>query len=524
MSNSSINANDHTMTRRHFMRQAACAALGATAMVNTLASLKLTSAAMAQGSTPDDYKALVCIFLAGGNDSNNLLVPTGSSTVRTDYEAGRGVLALPGSGLHPLTVPNSSLAFDKYYGGTQASMGVHSSAKGIADLFNAGDLAFVCNVGTLAYPIQNRDEYVNKTVPLPLDLFSHSDQQMQWQTSVADKPSATGWGGCTADLLHAGYNGNSSNVSMSISLAGANTFQRGIGAETAAFSISNGGARPLSGYGPTTDPYGNAYHTDSSFGQPNYKDSRQGHRLKALEALLKLTSDNLLENSLSQKVVSNRNVSDQIDKALAAANATGVDFDAKFMNADHSLGDQLKMVAQLIAGRSALGNSRQVFFVQVGGYDIHQSHLSAHESLMDELSSGLAAFRDAMGAAGDWDKVVAYTASDFSRTFTPNGTDSEAGTDHAWGGHAMVLGGSVSGGNLYGHFPTLKTNEDPDSIDAHKGRGRWIPSTSVDQYSSVLAKWFGVDSNSMETIFPNLGRFDDPVSTTLANLRFIEGM
>lgn len=524
MSNNSMQSNDHTISRRHFMRQAACAALGATAMVNTLASLKLTSAAMAQGANQDDYKALVCIFLAGGNDSDNMLVPRGSNPLRTDYQNGRGVLALPGDQLHALTVPATTMAFNKYHDGSQAPMGIHPDAKGIADLFNAEDLAFVCNVGTLAYPIQTRDDYINERVPLPADLFSHSNQQMAWQTSVADKPSATGWGGRTADLLHAGYNGNRSKVSMSISLDGANTFQRGLSAETAAFAISDDGAKPLLGYGPPDNRYGSAYHDDSSFAQPNYKNTRAGHRLKALETLIKLTSNNLLEDAHMQKVVSSRAVSDTINNAVAAANATGVDFEQFFATADHNLGDQLKMVARLIAGRSVLGNQRQIFFVQVGGYDIHQSHLSSHSDLMEELATGLQAFRSVLGATGDWDKTVAYTASDFSRTFTPNGTDNTAGTDHAWGGHAMVMGGPVSGGNLYGHFPSLKTGDTPDSIDAEQGRGRWIPSTSVDQYSSVLARWFGVDSNSMETIFPNLGRFDDPVSTTLANLRFIEGL
>jgi len=267
----SNNLNDHTMNRRHFMRQAACAALGATAMVNTLASLKLTSAAMAQGIVQDDYKALVCIFLAGGNDSNNLLVPRGNSELRTDYQNGRGVIALSNNQLHALTVPTTTMAFDQYHDGSRSSMGIHPNAKGIADLFNAKDLSFVCNVGTLAYPIQNRNQYINKSVPLPADLFSHSNQQMEWQTSVADRPSATGWGGRTADLLHAGYNGDASKVSMSISLDGANTFQRGVSAETAAFTVNSNGARPLIGYGSTADPYNRAYHDGATYDEPNYK-------------------------------------------------------------------------------------------------------------------------------------------------------------------------------------------------------------------------------------------------------------
>lgn len=523
----------NNMTRRTFMRQAACAALGATAMVNTLASLRLTSAAIAQGSNLNDYKALVCIFLNGGNDSNNLIVPAGaaaSNPVRADYEAGRDVLALGSDTLHGLTAPATADAFKKYYGGTASPLGVHPNAQGIAELFNAGDLAFVCNVGTLAYPIPSRLDLLEERVPLPRDLFSHSDQQMQWQTSVPDELSNTGWGGRVADLLNAGYNGDSSRVSMSISLAGANAFQRGLNPETNAFGIGSSGVVPLSGFGSPTDPYGKAYHPGSTFDAPDYQDRREGHRLKALETLVKLTNENLLEDAYATKIVGARGVSESVNAAIAAAAATGVDFDQLFARSveeeeySSALVDQLKMVAQLIVGRSALGNSRQIFFVNVGGYDIHRSHLGSHALLMNELSTGLMAFRNALVAAGDWDKVVAFTASDFSRTLTANGADADAGTDHAWGGHAMVMGGPVIGGNLYGHFPSLKTGDHPESIDARRGRGRWIPSTSVDQYSAVMAKWFGVDSNSMEAIFPNFNRFDDPFSVAAANLRFIQGV
>ncbi len=526
--------SDSNITRRNFLRQAACAALGATAMVNTLAALRLTSAAIAQGNDLDDYKALVCIFLNGGNDSNNLLVPMGAvggNPVRADYETGRDVLALGNDTLRGLTLPPSaSNAFKKHYGGSSSPLGVHPNAPGIANLFNSGDLAFVCNVGTLAYPIPTRMDLLEDRVPVPLDLFSHSDQQTQWQTSVPDNLSNTGWGGRVADLLDAGYNGDSSKVSMSISLSGVNTFQRGLNPETNAFGISPSGTIPLSGFGSPTDPYGNAYHPGASFYEPTYQDRREGHRLKALEQLVKLTSENLLEDAHASKIVSARGVSESVNAAVAAAVSTGVNFDQLFAGAvdedggGNLLADQMKMVAQLIVGRSALGNSRQIFFVNVGGYDIHRSHMASHAMLMNELSGALAAFRDALVAAGDWDKVVAYTASDFSRTFTANGSDNDAGTDHAWGGHAMVLGGPVKGGNLYGHFPSLKTGDHPESIDSRRERGRWIPSTSVDQYSAVLAKWFGVDSNSMETIFPNINRFDDPFSVAAANLRFLEGV
>lgn len=514
------------VSRRHFMRQAACAALGATAMVNTLSLLRLTSAAMAQGSNQNDYKALVCIFLAGGNDSNNLIVPMGGSDLHKDYQNGRGKLALNNADLHSINVPQTTAAFGEYYGNSVFKMGVHPNAAGIANLFDDKELAFICNVGTLAFPIPSREQYLDGTIPAPRDLFSHSDQQMQWQTTVADTSISSGWGGRLAqELLDAGYNGNASKVSMSISFSGANTFQRGLSPETAAFSLSSRGAKRLVGFGYENDPYEYAYHAGGTFDNPTYQDTRLGHRLKAVESLMKLTSDNLLEETYSSRLLNSRAVFDTIDDAFNEASSQNVNFDQIFNDAkaNHPLGDQLKGVAKLIAGRNKLGNDRQIFFVSVGGYDVHQDHLRSHAELMTELSTGLVAFRNVLKALNAWDNVLAYTASDFNRTFSPNSPDADSGTDHAWGGHAMAMGGPVQGGDLYGYFPSLIVGDKGNSIDAHEGHGRWIPTTSVDQYSAVLAKWFGADSNSMDAIFPNLNRFVDPASLTLGNMKFIKG-
>ena len=518
------------LSRREFIRQAACASLELTSVVNSLAFLRLTSAAMAQGQEPLDYKALVCIFLAGGNDSGNLLIPLGSAAdnpLRADYEAGRGSLALPVAGLHALNMPAETNLFKKYYGSGSSPLGLHPNGPEIATLFDAGDLAFVCNIGSLLYPFGSRDDYISGRVPAPPDLFSHNSQQMQWQTSIPDKAGQTGWGGRIADMLYEAYSAEDAKVSMSISLDGINTFQRGVRGETAAFTVGQKGTRPLKGFSndpanPTLDPYGEAYFPGGSFLAPNYQDNRQGNRLRTVERLLNLTSENLMEQEYAQRVITARTAEDIIGNALTTADGSGVDYETHFLNAGTRLGDQLKLVAKMITGRSVLGNRRQIFFVRALGYDIHTDHLNAHAKLIDELSTGLLAFRDALVAAGDWDKVVAFTASDFSRTFTPNGTDLTTGTDHAWASHQMVMGGAVNGGQLYGHFPSLKVGDHPESIDAESfGRGRFIPSVSVDQYSAVMARWFGVDSNSMEAIFPNLGRFNDPFSSADANLGFL---
>ncbi|MFK7910115.1 MAG: DUF1501 domain-containing protein [Akkermansiaceae bacterium] len=517
---------EERQSRRDFMRQSACASLGVTGLVNALAQMRLMTAAMAAGDSGTDYKALVCLFLAGGNDSHNMLLPMGDPTsdqARADYEAARGILALDRTMLHTLDIPTQEAdtptkAFEKYYGSEFPPLGVHPNAKPLATMFNAGDLAFVSNVGTLAYPIPSRADYVNKTVPVPPQLFSHSDQQTQWQSSIADKPFSTGWGGRVAELLNASYN-TSNKVSMSISLAGINSFQVGTAGGVTQYMVNTGGAVSLSGYGTN---YASAYNTP---GEPTsgYINSTAGRRLKAFENIMKLTHENLLEDQYNKIVERARDSEGIVGAALTAASGTGVDFDKYFANADTKLGDQLKMVAQLIAGCNPLGNNRQIFFVQVGGYDTHQTMISDHANLMSELSEALLAFRDTLKdpLLDAFNDVVTFSSSDFSRTLTPNGTTLADGSDHAWGANALVMGGAVKGGDIYGHYPPLKTGDTPGSIDSHSSRGRLIPDTSVDQYAAVLADWFGVDSNSTEAIFPNLPRFDDPLSVSSANLGFL---
>ena len=181
----------------------------------------------------------------------------------------------------------------------------------------------------------------------------------------------------------------------------------------------------------------------------------------------------------------------------------------------------MKTVAKLISSRAILGNNRQIFFCQIYGYDIHFEHLHYHAKLLTELSGGLQAFHDALQAAGVWNNVTTFTASDFNRTLTPNSPDPlKAGSDHGWGSHVMVMGGSVHGGDLYGNFPSLKTGAAVGSIDTHS-RGEWIPDISVDQYSAVLARWMGAGSSELESIFPNLSRFDDPLTVSSTNLGFL---
>jgi uncharacterized protein (DUF1501 family) len=377
-------------------------------------------------------------------------------------------------------------------------------------MFNDGELAFVANVGSLAYPFASRNEYINDLVPRPPNLFSHSDQGLQWQTSIADKAFSTGWGGRVADLMNASYN-PSSKVSMSINLSGFNSFQVGSAGGVSQYTVLPKGIVPLSGYGTN-------YASGYVGGDPaaGYTPNLLGQRLKAFDSIMNLTHDNLLENEYNKTLRVARGNEQVVLSTIDVADATGVDFDAHFAQAQTSLGDQLKMVAKLIAGRNCLENNRQVFYVVANGYDNHKTVLDDHALLMDELSQAF--LKEPTIDA--FDNTVAFTASDFGRSLTPNGSDlGTAGSDHAWGGNAIVMGGAVQGKDIYGHYPSLKIGDKVGSIDTY-GRGALIPDISVDQYSSTLAKWFGVSGNAMDTIFPNLHRFDDPLVAS-TNLQFL---
>jgi uncharacterized protein (DUF1501 family) len=516
------------LTRRDFLIRGGCGAMSLTSVVNIISQLKLMQGALnAQGGGPG-YKALVCVFLAGGNDSNNTLIPF-SGTARTDYQNGRGVLAIPTTGADPATnlsgtqlttVPSEVNAADPL-GGYLGTFAVHPQCGAIRDMFNADELAFVSNVGTLVQPGITRANYA--TSPKPPQLFSHSDQVTQWQSSVPDQPFTSGWGGRIADLLDPTYNGSAA-ASMSISIAGVNSFQVSPTGLVTPYVMRSSGVVSLSGYGTN---YASAVNNTSQvFVDANYRTTEQGRRLRAFEQILNMSNNSLMENAYNGVVRSARVTEGVVGAALqATVDGTGTTLDVHFNNAfagaeagiavNNDFTNQMKLVARLIAGRTAIGNNRQIFFVQLGGFDTHTTQIPAagntfatgHTGLMNVLNRTLKAFRDSLQALGVWNDVVTCTSSDFTRTFTANKTDSSAGSDHAWGGHAMVMGGPVIGGRIYGKFPPLKLGSAAGSIDSTGSSGRWIPSTSVDQYGAVLASWLGVSATDLPTIFPNLTRF-----------------
>jgi uncharacterized protein (DUF1501 family) len=494
------------LTRRDLFRRAACAAVSSVAIASAVRDLRLINAAAADslpaGAT--DYKALVCIFMFGGNDANNFLVPTeNTSTGYQAYSAARQNLALPAASLLPIT----PLVSDGH------SYGLHPSCTEIASLFNSGKLAILPNVGTLLFPI-TRTQYLAKSVPYPPQLFSHNDQVIQWQTSIPDRDSRTGWGGRVADLMDS-LNGLSSTgqaVSMSISIAGVNTFE--VGNDVNEYNVS------------TTGPQGLATSNTEVINLNNSLQTINAYSLTPASATVPQT--NLYQVGYANTTKHAIDNFAAMNQAIAPTNeasptnwvwAPGVPANA-FPNT--GLGRQLKMVARIIAGRKALGHARQIFFVSIGGYDLHDSQygttadpdnilVGAHANLLRELSQCINAFQSAITQLrttsntslqmGANESVVGFTASDFGRTFPVN---SGKGSDHGWGNHHVVFGDPVAGNKLYGTFPTLAVNGPDDT-----GIGRWIPKTSVDQYSATLAKWFGVSPTNLNVIFPNLPRFGD---------------
>jgi uncharacterized protein (DUF1501 family) len=444
--------NMYSPTRRTFIRQAACAALGASGLVGTILDLRKLNAATY--SVAGDYKALVCVFLYGGNDGNNVIIPHDAAGYAA-YASARSVLAIPQSSLLPLILPD----------GDGRDFGLHPKLPELQSLFNQGKLGIVANVGTLVAPV-TKTEYLSGTAAVPPELFSHSDQSVQWQTSAPNEVRV-GWGGRIADLLSS-VNGNTT-VSLTISVAGTNVFE--VGNAVIPFQVSPTGGFGLAGFNGTANA---------------------NVRLQAFKELLAQPHQNLLEKAYADTVT--RSIADnEILRAVPLINTT-------FPNTD--LGRQLKMVARFIGGRTNLGMQRQIFFCAVSGYDTHGPQLTAQSGLLTELSQALSAFYSATVELGVDQQVTTFTASDFGRTFRSNGF----GSDHGWGNHQFVLGGAVRGGRLYGTFPTLAI----DGPDDTGGQGRWIPTTSVEEFSATMASWFGVADSDLPTVFPNIGRFANP--------------
>jgi len=439
------------VSRRGFIR------IG-TAAVGSLA-LRPFGMLPALAQSGPDYSALVCVFLFGGNDSNNTVIPM-DDTSYTAYQSIRGSLALTGSDLTPVTsVSGAPYAF-------------HAKLAEVASLFTSKELAVVANTGALVQPL-TRAQYQNQQAAIPLNLFSHSDQQLAWQTSIAQGHSATGWAGRAADYI-ASQNINASSFPPFFSVAG-NALE-GAGVETQPVALAPGQSLQLAGL--------------------NTSAASQA-RLAAVTSLL------TTESGVSLVQAANDTLSHSISDATALASALAKSTPLKTPFPSTAIGAQLQQVAQIIQVQSYLGMRRQIFFCSLGGFDTHAGELETHVNLYPQLSPALAAFYNATQELGMAQNVTTFTESDFSRTFQPTTGD---GSDHAWGSHHLVLGGAVQGGQIFGAFPTFQL-AGPDDADV---RGRWIPTTSVDQYGATLCSWFGIPDSALAMVFPNLANFGTP--------------
>jgi len=437
-----------------------------------------------------NYKALVCIFLFGGNDAANMVMPYSDYTSYANARSASGI-AIPQSSLlqvAPPSVPGSVF-------------GLHPSLVGLQELWNLGKLGVACNVGPLVEPT-TRTTYLNGSVRVPLNLFSHSDQQNQWQTAVSNSQSSAGWGGRIADKTG---DMNITTFPPITSVAGTPIF------------TSGNVERPLA-IAPAPTALNAALQLNGFSADQATRD--RDPRYVALQNLLLTDQAFTLIRGASR--VTSEAVS--IEKSLrAAGNPTVAPFP---LNPRTSLGNQLEQIAKVISVRSALGMNRQIFFCSLGGFDTHTGQVTSgapatgtHANLLAQLSGAVRAFYDATVALGVATQVTTFTLSDFSRTWVPNGT---LGTDHAWAAHHFVMGGAVRGGDFYGLptsngtlFPTLAAGAGDDTDSGSNARGRFVPSVSVDQFGATLATWFGVSSADLAGVFPNIVNF------TVKNLGFM---
>ncbi len=438
-------------TRRDLLRLACCSAAGAT-LVGGLSKFGLMSA-FAQGST--DYKALVCVFMFGGNDGNNVLVPIDSRYAA--YQQARSLLALPQAQLLPLQSNGQSI------------YALHPSMPEMQGYFNnQKNLALVTNVGTLVQPTTQAAYQASQN--LPQNLYSHSDQQNQWQSAQLSGTPLSGWAGKVADSVQSSYN-SAALFPPILSISGNAIFCTGITSQP--FTMNPGQAPGLQGF------------DSSAASQARYAATQQ---LLTFDSGLNMVQ---AANSVTGQALQYAQV---LSQALKNIPPLQTQFPTNY------LGQQLQQVAQVISARSALGVNRQIFFCSYGGFDTHGDQLTQQVQLLSAVSQSMSAFYEATQELGVANSVTSFTLSEFGRTFQP-GTN--GGSDHAWGSHHLVLGGAVQGNAVYGTFPTLALGG-PDDADQN---GRWIPTTALDQYAATLATWFGVSAANLPSIFPNLANF-----------------
>jgi len=453
------------ISRRKFIGQSSCAAIGFSSFMSALLSLKSMSAsAMANSAiaASGDYKALVCFSMSGGNDAFNMLMPR-TGNPYAEYAVTRSNLAID---------PTTMLAINPLNPDGR-DFGLHPSMPNTQNLFNNGRMAFINNVGTLIHPTTKQQIY-DRTANLPLGLFSHSDQYQQWQTGLPHERAALGWGGKVADLI-SDMNTNQ-NISMNISLSGTNVFQAG--QNTVEYTI---------------DPYEGGigiygYNPDDNYDVFNIL------RTQAINSMVEKSYTDIYKQTYVDVIRNSQEATVEFQSALESAPS----FDDIF--SDNELSQAFKMTARTIAAHEALDVQRQTFFLDFGGWDHHDEVLQEQAGMLYIVDLALNEFNQAMDRIGCADMVTTFSMSEFARTLTSNGN----GTDHAWGTNVMVMGGAVNGGYMFGNYPSIAL-DNPLEI----GNGTLIPELSTDQYFAELAMWFGVPKSDLSLLFPNLPNFYD---------------
>ncbi|MGA2559016.1 MAG: DUF1501 domain-containing protein [Terracidiphilus sp.] len=466
--------NKFERSRRQFLRTASMASMAGISASPFILGLN-SMAGMAQSSGSGGYKALVCVFLQGGNDGHGTVIATDPSSFSAFTQARSGApgLAYPLGSLLPITLKTPQ---------TGRTFALNPALTGAQNLFNSGRLAIVANSGTLIAPA-TKTQVNNNTVPLPDSLYSHFDQTAAWQAIASNGGSAehVGWGGSVADVIESmNMNSNSmftciSTAGIALFLAGQNSFQ---------LNVTSAGPIPIFGL------------AQSPFGLPEAANP--------LSSILSADESNLFAKEYG--VVVNRSIQAQatLASAMLPAGPGGVPNPPQYLDpmtsklTDNPLATSLQTVARIISGSSSLGVTRQIFYVQLGSFDTHNNQAIQHAQLLTQLGQALEYFDGLMVSAGMGSQVTTFTASDFGRTLTSNSN----GTDHGWGSHHLVVGGAVQGGDMYGQYPVIGVNQANDV-----GAGRLIPTTAVDQYAGTLARWFGLSDGQVRQVFPNFGNF-----------------
>lgn len=457
-------------SRRDFLRTSACA-LSGMALATTMDQFGVVHALTPQAAP--DYKALVCVFLNGGNDGNNTFLDLNQYN---QYSTARNAaqLAIPQANFLPVAPASGG------------SFGFHPNMPEMQSLFNSGKLAVLCNNGPLVEPL-TRTTYQNGSGKKPLQLFSHSDQVGQYATAIANSVSQTGWGGRLADKT-LGLNG-AATFPSNISIAGVNLYLTGVDTRQLAVADSN-------------TSLANVLQLNNA---PGASASDISSRLTSFNELRTLDQNFKLIKAASDT----RSSSLQTDAALSTVNPV---LTTPFPSPSTSISRQLLQVARLIKASTdpaaGINMKRQIFFCQIGGFDTHSQQLGGQGNLLLQLSQAINAFYNATVELGLQDKVTLFTMSDFSRTMQPAGTGAaQVGTDHAWGNNQLIVGGAVLGRTLYGTYPNITPGGPDDTDGGSSPRGRWIPTTSIEQYAATLASWYGLSSADLGAVFPLISHF-----------------